>query len=86
MRLVLLRGERARNVVDHAKGTQRVAIPALERRARVEADMRLALHRRIVLESRVVQRVGNGKNALLLNLVGTERDTAWGLPDISSNP
>jgi hypothetical protein len=48
-------------VVDHAEAAQRVAVPGDQRSARIEADLILAEHERVVDEALVLGPRGPGK-------------------------
>ncbi len=75
-----LRGcELSRLAVDDAQRAQRVAFGRTQRRARIEADERVAHHERVVVEAHVFFRVAHLHDALAEDGVAAERGVAAGV-------
>ncbi len=84
--LALLRAEAAWLAVDHAQGAEVVAIRRGQRRAGIEADMRIAEHQRVVAKTRVLQRIRYLEDLVAGDGEGAEGDLPRGLADVEADP
>ncbi len=84
--LALLSAEPPRLAVDHAQGAEVVAIRRGQRRAGIEADMRIAEHQRVVAKTRVLQRIRYLEDLVAGDGVGAEGDLPRGLADVEADP
>ena len=73
-RLDLVRRQRAGDAIDHTQRAERVAIGRDQRRAGVEADVRIAGDERIVAQPRIGAGVRDDEEVVLLDRMGAERN------------
>ncbi len=81
----LLERHRARLAIDHAQRADVVTLDA-DRRAGVEADLRLVDDQRVVGEAGVARCVGNLEERVVEDRVRAERDVARGLACVGARP
>src|SRR5271166_3224886 len=83
--LPLLEVERAGLTIHHAKRPQRVSIFVDQRRSRVKANVRLAQDQGILAKARILQRVRNDEQILLLDGMRTDGQLQWRFTNLDTD-
>ena len=84
-RLLLVRAQLTRDLIDHAQGTQGVAIGGDQRGAGVKADLGVGSDEGAIGKTLVPERIGHNEQVILVDGVGAEGDISQGFANTGAD-